>query len=79
MRPLGIVGVGPVGHGRAGVGQCREQHLVQKIDSEAPVGAFDEPILNWPPPRDEVPVDRRALAPRQDRGRGELCPSRHCL
>jgi hypothetical protein len=58
----------------AGVGQCREQHLVQEFVSEAPVEALDEPVLHGLSRRDVVPLDRRALAPGQDRGRGELCP-----
>lgn len=56
----------------AGLGQCREQHLVQEFIAEPAVKALDEAVPHGFSGRDVVPLDVSALTPRQDRRRGEL-------
>lgn len=55
-----------------GLAEGREQCLVQQLVPEAPVEALDEAVLHRLARRDVVPFDAGALAPRQDRHRGQL-------
>lgn len=62
----------PGGDLGAGFGQRREQHFVKELVAKSSFEARYEVVLYGFAGCDAVPVDCRALAPGQDRGRGEL-------
>lgn len=72
MGPLGIVDVGPAGHGFAGVVDAKKQGLVQEFVGYPAVERLAVPIPHRLAGGDVVPLHLHLLRPFQDRVRGEL-------
>ena len=72
MGPFGVVGLGPAGHGLAGMVDAEEQCLVQEFIPHPAVEGFAVPVLHGLPGGDVVPLHLHLLCPFQDRVRGEL-------
>lgn len=72
MRALGVVILDPARDDVAGLAQCQEQRLVQKLIPHAAVEALDIAVLHGAARRDVVPLDLRLALPTQRRVGGEL-------
>jgi hypothetical protein len=68
-----VVVVGPpTPEGNTGLGQRREQRLVQEFVPQAPIEAFDEGILHGFARRDVMLFDAGVISPSQDGVAGEF-------
>ncbi|KIT98651.1 hypothetical protein QU38_02935, partial [Staphylococcus aureus] len=72
VRPDVVVIVLPGGEHEPGMGQRREQRLVEAFVPQAPVEALDEAVLHRLARRDVMPLDLTFLRPAQDGRRGQF-------